>query len=119
MKKIINRLDMMLIDDILSNKWSSNRFTFVFTVIISNVTFWLLIFYLSIVLQKFPEIPDAIIYIYGMANGFAFGGKVVQKYSEVKQIISNNGVTIEKVKNGKIPNDSEESPESTSPEPLD
>lgn len=115
-KLLFKRLDEMLMGDTIYNKWSSNRFTFVFTVIVSNVVFWSLILYLSIANGSFPIIPDPIIYIYGMANGFAFTGKVAQRFSEVKERVSDNGVKIEQVKNGKVPHDTDEAPEEIPPQ---
>ena len=116
-KLIFQRIDNMLMSDINNNKWSSNRVTFVSTVTISNLVFWCTVLILALKGGNFPEIPDALIYIYGMANGFAFTGKVAQHASEVKRTVSNNGVKIEQVKNGKLPHDLDEAPEGTSPPP--
>ena len=116
-KLIFQRIDNMLMSDIGKNKWSSNRVTFVSTVTISNVIFWCTLLVLSLKNGNFPEIPDALIYIYGMANGFAFTGKVAQHASEVKKTVSDNGVKIEQVKNGKLPHDLDESPEGVPPPP--
>ena len=119
MKLIFQRIDNMLMSDISNNKWSSNRVTFVSTVAISNFIFWGTVLFLSIKTENFPNIPDALIYIYGMANGFAFTGKVAQHASEVKKLVSNNGVKIEKVKNGKLPHDLDEAPEEKPPPPKE
>lgn len=105
------RLDRMLMSDVYSNKWSSNRFTFLFTVTISNLVFWSVILALTLFKHSFPAIPIEIVYIYGMANSFAMTGKIAQKYSETKDKITDNQLTIEKIKNGKLPHDTEESPE--------
>lgn len=108
---ILERFDRMFMSDTYANKWSSNRVTFMFTVTISNLTFWLLVLFLTMTNHTFPSIPMEIVYIYGMANGFAMTGKITQQYSETKDKVSDNQLVIEKIKNGNLPHDLEPAPE--------
>ena len=62
--------------------WSSNRVSFIFTMLISNIIVWGAILYLVIVNSEFPNIPDSIVVIYGLANGIASAAKLWQKREE-------------------------------------
>lgn len=62
--------------------WSANRFAYVFTMFISNLIMWGGILYLVIHLSVFPEIPEGVIFIYGISNGVASIAKVWQKREE-------------------------------------
>ena len=74
--------------------WSANRFAYVFTMLISNLVIWGAVLYLVIHLNAFPEIPQGIIFIYGISNGVASMAKVFQKREErfAEQISSNERI---------------------------
>jgi len=110
LRTIIFRLDQMLMDSVKKQKWSSARFTYVFTVSISNIFFWSLFLWLTIATGSFPIVSMELVYIYGMANGFAIGGKYLQKQQEVKESLGLNGHV-------PTPGDEEEAPEDESPPP--
>ena len=62
--------------------WSANRFAYVFTMFISNLVMWGGVIYLMITLGAFPQIPEGVIFIYGISNGVASMAKVFQKKEE-------------------------------------
>lgn len=62
--------------------WSSNRVAFIFTMVISNIIIWGAIATLVIMNSAFPDIPDSIVMVYGLANGIASVSKVWQKKEE-------------------------------------
>ena len=62
--------------------WSSNRFAYVFTMFISNLVIWGGILFLVITASAFPEIPQGVIFVYGISNGVASVAKVWQKREE-------------------------------------
>ena len=109
MKKIIRRLDEMLMDTTKNQKWSSKRFTFLFTVLVSNIAFWIPFIIITILNWEFPTVSMSIVYIYGMANGFAIGGKLIQRHEETKENLA-------KIANGHgFPKDDDEAPEDSPP----
>lgn len=111
MKKLIRRFDEMLMDTIKHQKWSSKRFTYLFTVLISNFAFWIPFIIITCTTGNFPVVDMSIVYVYGMANGFAIGGKLIQRHEETKENLA-------KITNGHgLPKDEEESPEDTTPPP--
>jgi hypothetical protein len=65
-----------------NHMWSSQRFAYIFTMFISNLVIWGAILYLIIHTGVFPEIPEGIIFIYGISNGVASFAKVWQKKEE-------------------------------------
>lgn len=65
-----------------NHMWSANRFSYVFTMFVSNLVMWGGILYLIIYANAFPEIPEGVIFIYGISNGVASITKVWQKREE-------------------------------------
>lgn len=74
----------MLKSDGGKDAWSSARFTFVFTVLLSNLIIFIALFALIIKEGKFPDVPEGVLWLYGVANGISFVGKVSQKFRETK-----------------------------------
>jgi len=84
LEKLWDRLSSMFQEDSEPGAWSATRFAFVFAVLISNVIVFFSIAYIAISDGKIPDIPEGVIWIYALANGIAFGGKVIQKFKETK-----------------------------------
>lgn len=89
MGKLLNKLSSMLEENAAVNAWSSTRFSFIFSVVLSNVVLFTLIGYETISTGKVPDVPEGAIWIYALANGISFSGKVFQKLGELKN--SKNG----------------------------
>lgn len=103
----------MLMDTTKHQKWSSKRFTYLFTVLVSNIAFWIPFVIITWVTGNFPSVDMEIVYIYGMANGFAIGGKLIQRHEETKENLA-------KIANGHgLPKDDEEAPEGAPPPKTD
>jgi len=84
MKNFINKL-LSKLSSIFKNgsaNWSSVRFAFIMTVVLSNICFWGIWVGLSIYQNKILEIPQSVIVIYGISHGLSFGSKLVQKKME-------------------------------------
>jgi len=81
-KKIFEQFLTIFRTDETSKNWSSTRFTFVFTVLLSNVVIFTLFAIFSMSDGKFPEISEGVLWLYAIANGIAFTGKVSQKFKE-------------------------------------
>lgn len=82
--KLLEKLSTMLQENAGNGAWSSTRFSFIFAVIISNIVIFLALTVLTVKEGKFPEVPEGILWLYALANGIAFTGKVVQKTKETK-----------------------------------
>ena len=70
------------IDNLLSpdeKSMSSMRFSFLLSVIISNLTIFGLWFVLSIIKGELLVIPESVFILYGSANGLSISGKIIQK----------------------------------------
>ena len=76
------KLETMFIVNGGPGTWSSNRVAFIFTMVLSNIIMWGAILYLVIVNSAFPDIPNSIVMLYGLANGIASVSKVWQKREE-------------------------------------
>ena len=63
---------------------SATRFSFVMCTFVSNLTVFLVWAGLSITQSKLVEIPESIIFLYCLANGITFTGKMVQKHIETR-----------------------------------
>ena len=83
--QLIKRLSNMLEQNSGEHGWSSTRFAFIFTVMISNIVIFLAITILIIKDWRFPDVPEGILWLYALANGLSFAGKVTQKVQEVKE----------------------------------
>lgn len=84
MSKLLNKISSMLEENAAVNSWSATRFSFVFSVIMSNVVLFGIIMYETILTGKVPDVPEGAIWIYALANGISFAGKVSQKFGELK-----------------------------------
>lgn len=69
-------------EDAIDHQWSANRVAYVFTMLISNLVLWGGVLYLVLHSYTFPEIPQGVIFIYGISNGVASIAKVWQKREE-------------------------------------
>ena len=62
--------------------WSSTRFAFVFSVLTSNIVVFVSYAYLAFKNGQLPDVPEGTLWLFALANGIAFTGKVVQKNKE-------------------------------------
>ncbi len=72
----------MLKENEKDKRWSSQRFAFILTILISNILVWYTYVIISILEHRFVEVPEAIVFLYGLANGIAGASKVFQKIPE-------------------------------------
>ena len=75
----------MLQENAGNGAWSSTRFAFIFSVVISNVAIFSIFIYESIKNNQIADVPEGVLWIYALANGISFAGKVSQKFKEVKE----------------------------------
>lgn len=83
MKETAKKIILSLLSD-NPESLSSMRFSFLFTVLISN----LCVFIVWVILclkngTSILDVPSGIIYLYALANGGPIAGKLIQKYQEV------------------------------------
>jgi len=92
-KSFWEKFQTMFIEDASDGFWSSNRVAFIFTMFISNLVMWGCVLYLVMANSAFPEIPQGVIFIYGISNGVASIAKVWQKREErfAQQLENGNG----------------------------
>lgn len=65
------------------SKWiSSTRFSFIFTMLLSNIIVWGLFLILSFIQCKFISVPESVIALYCVSNGIVWTGKIRQKKQE-------------------------------------
>lgn len=64
---------------------SSNRFAFIFTVIISNFAFWLTWAFVSSDKGALADVPAGVYITYGLANGIVSAAKITQNITENKK----------------------------------
>ena len=69
------------------DSWSSNRFAYLFTVIISNLSIFGVWIGLSIASGSLIDINWAVLTLYGMANGLTITSKLISKKMETKNEI--------------------------------
>jgi len=67
---------------------SATRFSFVMCTFISNLTVFLVWAGLSVSQSKMVLIPESVIFLYCLANGITFTGKMVQKQIESKGCVT-------------------------------
>lgn len=79
---LLQKLSTMLQENSGGSAWSSTRFAFIFAVLISNIVIFITLTVLTIKGGAFPDIPEGILWLYALANGIAFTGKVSQKFKE-------------------------------------
>lgn len=96
-KTFWQRFQTMFIEDD-DEFWSSNRFAYVFTMLVSNIIMWGCVLLLVIINKEFPEIPQGVIFIYGISNGVASIAKVWQKREERFMSQLENGTGTEEKK---------------------
>jgi len=85
-KDIFDRL-LHNFSDLLKNgskRWSSLRFAFLLSVVISNLAVFGVWVGLSIASNIMLSIPESVIVLYCAANGISLTGKLVQKPMEKK-----------------------------------
>ena len=81
---LFQKISTMLQEKITDQTWSSTRFAFIFTVSISNISVFLSVLILTIKDGVIPDVPEGILWLYALANGISFTGKVAQKFKEQK-----------------------------------
>jgi hypothetical protein len=81
-KKIFSKFSEMLGDG--TNRWKTVRFALIFTMILSNLSIFGIWSYLSIVKWQLMDIPEGVLYLYGLANGIIIFGKSFEKRVEGK-----------------------------------
>ena len=81
-KTLMSKLSAMLQETGPDEAWSSTRFSFIVTVLVSNFIVFGLIAYNTILTGSLPDVPEGLIWIYALANGISFAGKVAQKFKE-------------------------------------
>lgn len=81
----LRKLNTML-DEGQTKVWSSQRFRFFVTMLMSNIVVWTLYFGLSLFAEKFVEIPSSLIELYLGANALEGLLKWGQKKEETKQM---------------------------------
>jgi hypothetical protein len=82
MKNLLKKFSSLLQDGSGDSAWSTTRFAFLFTVIISNVVIfgvWVAICYHK---REIVPIPSEIVTLYSLANGITAASKVIQKRFE-------------------------------------
>ena len=87
MKQFLNKLlskVSSLFKDGSSIDWSSARFAFLVSVIISNLAIFGIWVGLSIINNVVMPIDASVLTLYGLANGISFTGKLIQKNMESK-----------------------------------
>ena len=77
-------MSSMLEENSSVNAWSSTRFSFIFSVVMSNIIMFGIICYETVLTGKVPDVPEGAIWMYALANGISFAGKVSQKLGELK-----------------------------------
>ena len=76
-----------VLNSIMSDKLgtlSATRVSFLMCTFISNLAVFTVWIFLSVSQSKLLEIPESIIFLYCLANGITFTGKMVQKNMECK-----------------------------------
>ena len=81
-KSFYEKFQTMFVESSDDGHWSSNRFAYVFTMLISNLILWGCILFIVITTTSFPEIPGGIIMVYGISNGVSSIAKIWQKREE-------------------------------------
>lgn len=74
-----------ILNSIISDKTgtlSATRVSFLMCTFISNMAVFLVWVFLSIAHSKMELIPESVIFLYCLANGITFTGKMVQKQIE-------------------------------------
>jgi len=65
-----------------ATSWSATRFSFVTTVVMSNISVWSMFIYVTLKDGIMPDIAQGTLFLYALANGISFAGKVWQKGKE-------------------------------------
>jgi len=81
-KTFLEKLESLLHDSSQDWQWSSNRFGFLLTVVLSNFCFWFPFLYLSLYYGKIVDVPSNVVTIYISINGVAGAYKYFQKTKE-------------------------------------
>ncbi len=81
-KFLLDKLSSMLQERGGDTAWSSVRFAFIFSVLLSNTVIFVSLLVLVISDTTFPDIPEGVLWLYALANGISFAGKITQKFKE-------------------------------------
>ena len=87
---LLTKIDGMLTESKEYGLWSTVRFGFFISVMMSNFVIWMGILVLLIIKKDFPVVSSELIYLYAASNGIAGTVKVLQKMFEKK-----NGVVVD------------------------
>lgn len=79
LKKMFIRLDGILKASPTDTGWSSNRFVFIISNVLADVITWGGVLALFIITDKFPDIPDGLLWLYALAKGLTAASKIAQK----------------------------------------
>ncbi len=81
-KTLLEKIESLLHENNGDWQWSSNRFGFLLTVILSNFCVWLPFLYLSFKNGMLVDIPSNVVTVYVAINGVAGAYKYFQKTKE-------------------------------------
>jgi hypothetical protein len=81
-KKLLSKLSSLFKDG-KTPDWSSIRFSFLLTSVVSTLAFWIVWIVLCSINNKMIEIPESVIVLYCVSHGISSVGKLVQKNQEV------------------------------------
>lgn len=82
---IMAKIDGMLSSNGDSKSWSSNRFSFILSTVLSDVIVWGGLAYVIILNGKFPDsITFELVTLYALAKGISGATKVAQYVQEIK-----------------------------------
>lgn len=82
--KLLSKLSSLFKDGI-DHMWSATRFSFILTVVISNLAFWGVWCGISLHKGALQTIPESLITVYCLANSIVVTSKLIQKKQENKE----------------------------------
>ena len=82
MSEETKRFFLSLLKESESCSLSFMRFASLFTILSSNIVVWYTWIIICTLSKSLVDIPDGVVYVYGIANGVAISGKVAQKFAE-------------------------------------
>jgi len=85
LKIIYNKIDETLKEKNDSDRWSMARLQYFITVMLSNMVFWSIIIFGSILKGEIIDVPEVLAFVYLSINGISGAVKVWQKRYETNQ----------------------------------
>ena len=94
-QKLATRLDGVLKASPSDTGWSSNRLIFLISNMLADIITWGGVLTLFLITDKFPDIPEGLLWLYALAKGLTAASKLVQKpfdnkLSEVVELANTN-----------------------------